>query len=508
MLNNNLKESETDKENNSRVSFNYNTSESKLHMNFPSMEPEVESKVIILPEFNATKIDSLYKEFYRNPVADDVRLYVYTPTHVGSAQNVGMFGDVAPSMIYAINKYQDFHLPYREKHSIEFAYSKLCHLYCTLDKSIMYNFFNRHSAQSKVFNLNSVATIMDKPELCIDTKILGEGVSDEIVLKTLFKIKKNATKLFKEVISNSTESEHKDLEEHNFNYSKELLKKFGNNLDSVLLYGSSAKGEGKDYDNLVVLKTLPDNLYDVIKNTKPVENDKEVGMIFVPKYILENFLFTNVSNTIFREGSKVLYGSMDFPIDSERYQIFKELYHAGFGSGKLISSLNMIYKSPEILLDKPGLFEYFMKLNRFTCHGLMHNKGYVIKNKDEILDILKKDFNYTIPEFRADIKYLQESFLKASSISIDIAKKMYDPTIAKEPNEFIFTIQEKLSDRIFVSHKNNIPVYVFKGHDEVYLNDHIPAVILDSRNLGYRQRVKDVAKLTELPSKFLLAKRI
>jgi hypothetical protein len=500
---------ESDKDKDSKgVLFNYNTSESKLHMSFPSIESDLESKVIVLPEFDVSKVDKLYKEFYSTPVPDDVRLYVYTPTHIGSPKQIGMLGDFAPSIVYAVNKYQNLHLPYREKNLVEFAYSKLCHLYCTLDKSIMYGFFNRHSAQSKVFNLNSVATIMDMPKLCINAKLLESGVSDEEILKTLFKIKKNATKLFKEVISSSTEFEHKDLEQNEFKYPSMLQEKFGSNLDSVLLYGSSAKGEGKDYDNLVVLKNLPDNLYDTIKNTKPTENGKEVGIIFVPKYILENFLFTNVSNTIFRDSSKVLYGSMDFPMDTPRYRIFKELYHAGFGSGKLISSLNMVYRAPEILFDKPGLFEYFMKLNRFTCHGLMHNNGYVLTNKEEILDILKKDFNYVIPEFRPDKEYLQQSFLEAVKVSIDIAKKMYDPKIAQDQNEAIFRIKDKLNDKIFVSSKNKIPVYIFRGHEDLRIDDNVPVEMLDSRNFGYKTRVREIAKYIDLPSKFLLAKRI
>ncbi|MGV8087195.1 MAG: hypothetical protein ACP5N1_06210 [Candidatus Woesearchaeota archaeon] len=503
-----LEESNSEGEVSGKVQFNYNTSESNLRVTHSSIEPELESKVVIIPEFDIKLVDQMFKDFYSVPVPDDVRLYVYTPTHVGSSKKIGMLGDFAPSLVYAINKHQNFHLPFREKHLIEFSYSKLCHLYCTLDKSIMYNFFNRHSAQSKVFNLNSVATIMGQPKLRIDTNVLDSGVSDEDILKTLFKIKKNATKLFKEVVSGSFEYDHKDVEPHSFNYPKKLIDMFGNNLDSILLYGSSAKGDGKDYDNLVVLKNLPDNLYDVIKNTSPEENGKEVGIIFVPKYILESFLFTNVSNTLFRDSSRVLHGSVDFPIDSERYQIFKELYHAGFGSGKLISALNMVYRAPEVLFDKPGLFEYFMKLNRFTCHGLMHNKGYVITDKQEILDMLKKDFNYVIPEFIPDKEYLQQSFLEAVKVSVEIAKKMYDPKVAQVPGELILKVKEKLNDKIYVSYKNKVPIYIYKGNEELRIDDNIPVTLLDSRNFGYKSRAKEVAGIVDLPEKFLIAKRI
>ncbi|HEY9705929.1 MAG TPA: hypothetical protein V6C58_26075, partial [Allocoleopsis sp.] len=240
----------------------------------------------------------------------------------------------------------------------------------------------------------------------------------------------------------------------------------------------------------------------------PSENGKEVGAIFVPKYVLEKFLYINVGNTLFRQTAKVLDGQIDLPIESDNYEIFKDMYHAGIGSGKLISSMNLVYREPTIFFDKPGLFEFFMKLNRFTYHGLMQNKGYVIKSKEEMLDSLKNDFDFVTPKFRADATYLQESFLYANKASVELAKKMYDPSLARQENEVLLEIDSQVSRRIFTSNYEGKKVYLFKGHENIREKDIVPAVIVKENSQGYSSRINDIKFYEELPQEFLIAKRI
>jgi hypothetical protein len=486
------------------------SSDDKKNVRIVGDEPERESTVVLMPEFDISKANSLFKEFYKNPqnMSEDVRLYIYTPYHVGSRDKLGLFSDFGSSIVFAANRFHNTHFPYRESRLREFAHAKLSHLYCTLDKSIMYGFFNRHSAQSKVHNLNSVATVMGHPELLIDESILESGVEKDVVKNVLFQVKKNATKLLKDV-DVKTDS-YLTLEKHTseLQYPKFFKDKFGQNLDSIMLYGSSAKGEGNDFDNVIVLKNLPDNLYDLIVNTSPNENGKEVGAIFVPKYVLDKFLYINVGNTLFRQTAKVLEGKIDIPIESDNYEIFKDMYHAGIGSGKLISSMNLVYRDPNIFFDKPGLFEFFMKLNRFTYHGLMQNKGYVIKSKEEMLDSLKNDFDYVTPKFKADSNYIQESFLYANKASVEIAKKMYDPTLARQENEVLLEIDSQVSRRIFTANFEGKKVFLFKGHENIREKDVVPAVIINKESQGYNSRISDIKYYSELPEEFLIAKRI
>jgi hypothetical protein len=479
------------------------------------IEPHKESTVVIDKEFDAVRADKLFKDFYKDipPEDEDTRLFYYTEPHVGSDNKMGLFGDYAPSIVFSANNHQDLHLPFRESTLNEFAYSKLCHLYCTLDKSIMFHFYNRHMAQSKVFNLNSVATILGHPELGLDVEPLKEsGVSEKDILAIVFQVKRNATKLLKYVEVTKAGIETKTEQPHAYGYPVMLEKLFGTNLDSIILYGSSANGQGNDFDNIVVLKRLPLALYDKIHDLKPRENEKEVGIIFVPEYAVEKFLYINVSNTLFRENAKVLKGKVDFPIESERYTEYKEFYHAGFGSGKLISALNLVYRNPQILLDKAGLFEYFMKLNRFTYNGLLQQDGYVIKSKEEILSDLKSNFDYEIPKFRPDVKYLQEMFLYANAASVAIAKKMYHPKKAQESNEKLLTMEEQVGSRTFRSHLAGKPgktVYVFKGEELVRPGDVVPVQIMTDGDYGYKSRMNTILyKGLEKKKDFLVGKRV
>jgi len=475
------------------------------------IEPEKQAELIIMEEYDPSKVNQLYLDFYKEiPKEEDIRQYVYTPTHIGSEKHMGLFGDFAPSIIYAINKNNKRHFPFRESNLQEFAHSKLSHLYCTIDKSIMFRFFNKHTARSKVNNLNSVATIMGKSELTLDAEVTEkEDLTEKEIANIMFQVKKNATRLLKYVEISPDLLLQRQAKTTNYKYVDAIKEKFGDNLASILLYGSSAKGTGSDYDNLVFLKTIPDNLYDQILGWNLEEKGKEVGIIFVPEYAMENFLYINVSNTLFKDHAKVLHGTVTFPFESDRYIIFKESYHAGFGSGKLISGINLVYKLPEVLLDKPGLFEYFMKLNRFTYHGLNMKDGYKILSKEEIQEEIKSKFDYEIPKFRPDPVYIQECFLEANKISIDIAKDMYSEKLAREKNERLITIDKKYSRHIFKAKTRGKNVYVFRGQKPLKEKDTVPVVLVKPDEIGYKRKYKSVMYHTNGEDKdFLIAQRV
>ncbi|MGV8151498.1 MAG: hypothetical protein ACP5OG_00300 [Candidatus Nanoarchaeia archaeon] len=461
-----------------------------------SIEPEDNSKVILKKDFDPIKVNTAFKEFFKDLPEDDEdsRLFYFTEPHVGSKNQMGLFGDFAPSVVFATNRFNNFHLPVREKYLNEFAYSKLCHLYCTLDKSIMFGFQNKYMARSKIHNLNSVAAIFHRHELQLDdTPLKEEDINEEEVIKMLFNVKKNSTKLFNEVKIDSKDHKLIESTKHNFSYPSLLEKIVGeNNLTRILLYGSSAKGNGNDFDNFGVLKAIPDNLYDKIRNSKPSEAGKEVGVIFVPEKILENFLYVNVSNSLFRENALALKGNFKIPVESSRYQIFKEAYHAGFGSAKLLSGLNLVYRRPDIFFDKPGLFDYFMKLTRFTLQGLSQKGKYKALAKEEVLLRLKEEFDFEIPAFRQDNNYLQECFLKANKTSIDIAKKLYDSNLAKEEKEALVEVKNQLTKKIFKARYHGKDLYVFGGKESINLSDIVPVKILDNTDSVYHSKKREL----------------
>lgn len=461
-----------------------------------SIEPGLESKLVISKEFDPVEVKKEFKAFYEDISPEDTesRLYIYTPIHVGTSKKMGLFGDFAPSVVYAANKYNGARLPFREATLQEFAGSKLCHLYCTLDTSVIFGYVNRHMAKSKINNLNSVAGIMHRADLMMDSEPLeNKEISDTELRDILSGVKKNVTKLLKEVRPQYSQTQVVSEKTHNLKYPGKLEKMFGGNLTKILLYGSSsAGGEGDDYDNIAVLNHLPEDLYEKIWGAKIEENGKQVGVIFVPEKLLDKFLYINVSNTLFRDRAKPLKGNFEFPLESEKYKISKEMYHAGFGSAKLISGMNLVFREPEILYDKPGLFGYFMKLNRFTLQGLSQKNGYVMKDKKEILDSLKNDFDFEIPPFRADGVYLQEAFLKANQVSVELAKKLYDSSLAREKNEVLVKLREQKSKKIFKASIKGKPVYVFGGRENMERNDIVPVVIFQPGGGEHTSRKKEI----------------
>jgi hypothetical protein len=478
-----------------------------------SIEPERNSKVIIEKEFDSSKADYEFKQFFKEiPSEDeDSRLFYFTDTHIGTKSKMGFFGDFAPSVVFATNRFNGQNLPVRETYLQEFGASKLCHLYCTLDKSVMFNFQNRHMAKSKVHNLNSVAAIFHREDLQIEDDILKQKeVPDDQIISVLFKIKKNCIKLFNEVEVRGLGYAVIEQTPHEFGYPSMLEKIVGvENLTKVLLYGSSACGAGNDFDNFGVLHEVPNDLYLKIKGTKPSEAGKDVGVIFIPESILENFLYVNVSNSLFRKNARSLKGEFKVPIESTRYQLFKEKYHAGFGSAKLISGLNLVYRRPDIFFDKPGLFDYFMKLNRFTLQGLSQKEKYRILSKDEVMDQLKQEFNFELPSFKADSAYLQECFLKANEASVNIAKKLYNPGLVAEKNEHLVELKEQVSRRIFRADYNRLDLYVFGGRESMRVGDVVPVKILNRKDKSYISKRRELHyRGISFPQKLSIGRRV
>ncbi len=480
--------------------------------NLNSIEPDDKTKIVLADTFEESAVDTAFREFFAGIPKDDTdsRLHYFTPPHIGWRERMGLFGDFAPSVVYAANRHHELHLPYRESTMQEFAYSKLCHLYCTLDKSIMFEFYNRHTAMSKVRNLNSVATIMGFPDLCIDDSPLEEsGIPEDQVLDILFHVKKNATVLLKHVRPEVQGGIRGEAKPHELAYPAKLEEIVGRSFAGVLLYGSSAAGAGNDFDNFAVLNMLYPDLYARIRGSKPRESDKEVGVIFVPRSVLRNFLYINVSNHLFKTSAKVLKGAFEFPNESPRYTIFKEMYHAGFGSAKLLSGLNLVYRQPEVFFDKPGLFEYFMKLNRFTLHGLMQRNGHVVLPKEEVLAILRDDYGFPIPKFRPDAKYLQESFVSANRASVALAQRLYDPSLAQQGNEQLVEVGEQVASRIFRARNGSRPIYVFRGLEEIHEGDVVPAQILTPDDVGYLNRRRGIRyRGIETSANFDVARRV
>ncbi len=472
--------------------------------NFIFRDPDLESKVFIFSDFlHDNDLKHRIREAHQEHADSDIRVYTYPESIIGSRNSMGVLGDWGPSVVYAVNKYHGLHLPYRESNMDEFAYSKLCHLACTLYKGMMFNHSEIGVAASKIYNLKSVATIMKHPELIVPEEILNENNYRQV----LFEVAKNVNRLMEHVNVEHLDGEPllKKAEPHRLSYVDELKNMFGNRLRSILLYGSSARGEGSDYDNLVVLDKIVDSDFERINNHPLFEKGKEVGCIFLEENSVDKFLYINVSNRVFKDKAKVLYGEMSFPSDNINYSKRKEQYHVGFGSAKLVSALNLAFKEPHLFADKFGLLEYFIKINRFTLHGLKQQDIYKSIGKDKLYDELKEDYDYDIRSLLAnkrelndkikDPEFVQELFLDANILSSQLSYRLHNPKKARRGGEeFLLKTLDKINGDVYLSSLEAVPVFLFKRKEKINIDDIIPTTVYRKNNPKFNELDKRLRK--------------
>lgn len=457
-------------------------------------EPEAEIAVEILPDpYDASRVDALFRE----NLESGRRLLVYTESQVGTRFDMGLFGDFAPSVIHAINRHHGANLPYREAHLQEFACSKLCHLYCTLLKSMMFGFGTPEAALSKLRGLRSVAAILARPELALPV----EDVPEAEVGATFAQVLLRSAQLLDEVhLPAELQFETRPAAPHQLGYVDELRALFGDNLRAVLLYGSSATGEGADYDNIVVVEQIDAALLERLRGVRLHEGKKEVGIILVEARRARQFLLINVSNTLFRAHARVLYGELEIPLDGESYAIRKEMYHAGFGSSKLVAALNLVYHAPEVLIDKAGLFEYFMKLNRFTFHGLSQIDGYLSISKAAVQHALATRYGFPQPEFRSDVEYIRQSMLAANQCSALLAQQLYSPRKVKGRREVLLKVLQVLGQgKVGRAALDGDPVYVLRGRDALAVGQVVPVQLLEPGTQAHAAREQELRRAVSKP---------
>lgn len=119
------------------ITIDNGTEDVKFTLDTGEIEPESKATIILRKDFDINEARDAFKDFYakNDPNDENKRLFYHTEPHIGSMDKMGLFGDYAPSVVYSSNRYHNTHLPFRESNMTEFGYSKLCHLYCTIDKS-------------------------------------------------------------------------------------------------------------------------------------------------------------------------------------------------------------------------------------------------------------------------------------------------------------------------------------------------------------------------------------
>ncbi|MCX6709942.1 MAG: hypothetical protein NTV63_03270 [Candidatus Woesearchaeota archaeon] len=447
-------------------------------------EAKLEIFTEILPTYDVSRVKEIFND---NPGKS---VYVYSNSEVGTPTQPGFFSRFAPSVVFAIN----LGLPREEKRILyskgRFGYgiNKLAYLLSTIDKSIMFGHAGKSQMMSKIHNLNSVCGILDKPEFHMDELDESVDYSMDEVISNLIAVKKRASSLLRELEIVPSGSEEKRLVEHHFSYPAWFREKLGDNLENILLYGSSATGEGNDFDNILIVDELNPEIYDNLANTKPHESGKPVGGLFIESDIFQKYMVCNANNRIVAITGKLLLGNkLCMPIDDDYVITLKELHHAAMGTMQLRSAVNLVFKRGEDVFDKEGLFEFFMKIPRFTLGAFKALETYKktgkyrFFEKEPLMEILSSEFSYSIPKLRNDLDYIKSSFLLANEINSRIISNYFDNELVKEEDEFLFPVYGKMGN-IALSVMNGRSVRIFDPERNTEIGDIIPGKVISYSN--------------------------
>ena len=218
-----------------------------------------------------------------------------------------------------------------------------------------------------------------------------------------------------------------------FVYVDWLKEKLGDNLVSVLLYGSAARTEDpakhSDFDNWVRVKNVPAAQH-ALKGTCPVvyqgkvisgsdqqhlEGSHHLGIHLFPEspdYIVRFIRFLHDSRE-FLQHTKVLEGEFPFIKVAQDEVIERGVSQAYIKLKTIAGALNWAYIYPEKLMGRPALFEFIVKNTRFFYqHALNALEGPQLRTKADLNRRLEER-GIQIPEYKSDEQYIKTSILYA-----------------------------------------------------------------------------------------------
>jgi hypothetical protein len=237
-------------------------------------------------------------------------------------------------------------------------------------------------------------------------------------------------------------------EKSKYGYLEWLKERLGDNLDSVIVYGSSLMEENyNDFDNIVLVHDL-DQAYDVLKGTRPSFLDgkivsssaagKHIGINILPSAdrILQKYLRFNNNPIMVMKSSKVIHGSVDFPVVSLEEAAERGLSQTHVKLKLIAGGLNWVYTHPEKIIGKPSLFDYFVKNIRFLFQNALYlTEGDTTSTKTQLDGRLKKDYGITIPSYSDDPNKIRSSMV----YSRHACASLYDVLLPKiKMDESIF----------------------------------------------------------------------
>jgi hypothetical protein len=216
-------------------------------------------------------------------------------------------------------------------------------------------------------------------------------------------------------------------EPRKFGYVEWLKKQLGENLQAVVVYGSSAREneDYHDYDNWVIVKDL-DQAYSKLKGagltydiaTGQVhwqgKEGKEVTLNLATESL---YAFASRYNQFCDRAlnqCKIIYGSVRFYKVTQEEVLERSISSCYIRLKMLRSCAVWIARNPEEIVGKPALFEFFVKNAQFfmTVRLNLHDKFRVI-SKEELRAELAKIGIAPIP-YEPDPAYIARNMIQAA----------------------------------------------------------------------------------------------
>ena len=242
-----------------------------------------------------------------------------------------------------------------------------------------------------------------------------------------------------------------------------LKEKLGDNLDSILLYGSASRTSDptkySDFDNWVSVHDIP-KAHEALRGTCPIVYDGQVvemptpdemehmldkegngrvrvktkngeidldvvsdhvvgshhlGIFLIPaddEYRIKHARCLHDSIE-FLLHTKVLHGQWPFPVVSQDEVVERGMSAAYIKLKTIAGSLNWAYWEPERLMRKTALFEYIVKNLRFFMQHAQNATVEPAFRDKETIDGLLAQRGIHIPKYQNDREHIKKSILYA-----------------------------------------------------------------------------------------------
>jgi hypothetical protein len=265
---------------------------------------------------------------------------------------------------------------------IEQAQNYAAFLISTIDNSFFTGILRRDIVSSKVRNLEQMFEANGEKSPITQQEITNENIRD-IAFETkqlALAMAKRFEGAFKESVT-MTATDGKD-------YVSQIAALLGADLEKIVVYGSSANGNGKDIDLLLIMRALERNMYDKVwAAAGRMKSDKKIGIVMLPSTHLAAYAQCEPNSFMVAHHGLLVYGeAINFPVLDERGYQRKIYYSIGKNFSSLRSAAGNLQQQLK-MQESPKLLREILKLEIWIRRAIKQKELGEILTKEEFLEI-------------------------------------------------------------------------------------------------------------------------